>query len=72
MMRVKLSKVFWLIKIFLNNILKLAKEEEEDSDDSDDDHGLALIEEAINPAQLSAHDKSLIDNKAMDLQLFHN
>jgi len=46
-----------------------AKEEDEDSDDSDDDNGLALIEEAMNPAQLSAHDKSLIDNKAMDFKI---
>ena len=47
-----------------------AKEDEHDeSDDSDDDHGLALIEEAMNPSLLSAHDKSMIDNKAMDFKI---
>ena len=45
------------------------QEDAEESEDSDDEHGLALIEEAMNPSLLSAHDKSMIDNKAMDFKI---
>ena len=45
-------------------------DDHDDDDDSDDDAGVALIEEVMNPHQLSDQDKSSIDNKAMVSQEF--
>ena len=47
-------------------VAKAEAEENSDEDSDDDGPGIALIEEVMNPSQLSDQDRSLIDNRAMD------